>query len=293
MVIIWGSNFAVVKSALADFPSLVFNALRLFIASSLFLAAMAVQARRARLRAGVPDRAIQPPLTRADWRSLILLALVGHLVYQLCFVAGVARTSVGNAALIFGCTPVAVSLLSSLAGHERVPLTRWLGAALSLVGVYAVVGHRASWTVEGLAGDAIMVAAMFCWSLYSVMSQPLLRRHSPLVVTGWSMAIGALFYAIVALPSFLTTDWQAISTMSWWLMAASAIFALALSYMIWYTGVQRIGSSRTAIYSNLTPIVALAVGAMWLGEPITRAQVAGTAAILTGVFITRLNTARA
>lgn len=284
MVIIWGSNFAIVKSALADFPPLVFNALRLIIASGLFLVAMMVQA-----RAGVGGA--RERLTMGEWRQLLQLGVIGHLVYQLCFVAGVARTSVGNAALIFGCTPVTVSLLSSIAGHERIPATRWIGLVLSLLGIYAVVGHRTSWTMSSLAGDGIVLAAMCCWSIYSVMSQPLLVRRSALIVTGWSMTIGALLYMIIATPEFLNTDWQRISTTSWWLMTWSAAFSMALAYIIWYTGVQRIGSSRTAIYSNLTPIVAMIVGYLWLAEPVTNPQLLGAAAILAGVSVTRLKPA--
>lgn len=280
MVVIWGSNFAVVKSALADFPALPFNALRLVVSSALFLAAIAYQARRA------PSAA--PPLTRADWRQLLFLGLLGQLLYQWCFVAGVARTSVGNAALIFGCTPVMVAILASLAGHERIPTMRWAGAGLSLVGIYAVVGHRATWTTEGLIGDAIVIVAMFCWSLYSVAAQPLLRRHSPLTVTGWSMAIGASFYVLMSVPSFLSTNWSTISTRSWWLMIGSSVLSLAFAYMIWYTAVQRIGSSRTSMYSNLTPVVAMVTGFLWLGEPITSGQMIGTATILAGVFVTRM-----
>lgn len=280
MIVIWGSNFAVVKAALEDFPALPFNALRLVVSSTLFLAAIALQARRA------PDATAR--LTGADWRQLVFLGLLGQLLYQWCFVAGVARTSVGNAALIFGCTPVAVALFASLAGHERIPAMRWVGAGLSLVGIYAVVGHRATWTTDGLIGDAIVIVAMLCWSLYSVAAQPLLRRHSPLTVTGWSMAIGATCYVLIAVPSFVSTDWSSISTRSWWLMTGSSVLSLAFAYMIWYTAVQRIGSSRTAMYSNLTPIVAMIVGFLWLGEPITRGQMVGTAAILTGVFVTRM-----
>lgn len=279
MVVIWGSNFAVVKAALEDFPALPFNALRLVVSTALFLAAITYQARRA---------SDPPRITAADWRQLIFLGLLGQLLYQWCFVAGVARTSVGNAALIFGCTPVAVALFASLAGHERIPRMRWVGAGLSLAGIYAVVGHRATWTTEGLIGDAIIVVAMLCWSLYSVAAQPLLRRHSALTVTGWSMAIGTTCYVAIALPSSVSTDWSLISVRSWWLMIGSSVLSLAFAYMIWYTAVQRIGSSRTAMYSNLTPIVAMIVGFLWLGEPITRGQVVGTAAILAGVFVTRM-----
>ncbi len=129
---------------------------------------------------------------------------------------------------------------------------------------------------------------MLCWSIYSVLAQPMLRRHSPLVVTGYSMAIGATCYFLIAIPTLVSTRWAMLSLTSWILMALSSLLALALSYMIWYTAVQRIGSSRTAIYSNLTPIVAILVAAIWLGEPIAAPQIIGAITILGGVFITRL-----
>jgi drug/metabolite transporter (DMT)-like permease len=275
MVVIWGTNFSVIKYALREFSPVTFNALRLMLASAVFLGAIAL------------IKADKNPFTRDEWKRIIFLGVVGHLLYQLVFLAGVARTSVSNSALIFGVTPVMVALLSALAGHERVSSTRWIGAALSFAGIYIVVGPNASIGGETFAGDMLVFAGMLCWSIYSVAAQPLLTRHSPLIVTGYSLAIGAAFFVIAAAPSVGTTHWDAISTTSWVLMALSSLLALAFAYMVWYTAVQRIGSSRTAIYSNLTPIVAMAVAAIWLGEPITLVQIAGAATILTGLFITR------
>ena len=71
-------------------------------------------------------------------------------------------------------------------------------------------------------------------------------------------------------------------------MAASSLLALAFAYMVWYTAVQKIGSSRTAIYSNLTPMVAIAVAAVWLGERVGGAQLFGAALILSGIAVSRL-----
>jgi drug/metabolite transporter (DMT)-like permease len=280
MVIIWGANFSVVKYALREFPQLTFNAARLVLASAVFLVAI-------RLRHG-GDAA----LSRGDWVRIAVLGLIGHLLYQLAFVAGLARTTASNSALIFGTTPIAVALMSAAAGYERVTLVRWVGAALSMLGIYALVGLRASWSTATLAGDLLIFGGMLCWSIYSVVSQPLLARHSPLVVTGYSMAIGAALYVALAAPSVISTDWSAISALSWALMALSALLALALAYMIWYTSVQRIGSARTAVYSNLTPIVAMIVAAIWLREPIGVAQVVGAVTILGGVFVSRLGAAR-
>jgi drug/metabolite transporter (DMT)-like permease len=63
---------------------------------------------------------------------------------------------------------------------------------------------------------------------------------------------------------------------------------MVIAYLIWYVAVQRVGSSRTSIYNNVTPIVAMAVAAFSLGEPITIAKALGAAAVLGGVAITRL-----
>jgi drug/metabolite transporter (DMT)-like permease len=276
MVAIWGANFSVIKFVLREFPQVSFNALRLSLAAVVFLAAISLRAKG------------DPPLTRADWQRVAALGVIGHFLYQLFFVAGVARTTASNSALIFGATPIAVALLSSIAGHERVPAVRWLGVALSMLGIYIVVGRQATWSGATVWGDALVFAGMFCWSLYSVVAQPLLKRHSPLVVTGYSMGIGASLYVALAVPALVTTDWQAISITSWVLMILSSLLALALAYMIWYTAVQRMGSSRTAIYSNLTPIVAMIVAAIWLDEPVGVRQVLGAATILGGVFVTRL-----
>ena len=289
MIVIWGSNFSVVKYALRDFPEVSFNALRLIIASAVFLAAIATV--RARANAGV--RPPEPPVTRREWGSLVFLGVIGTGFYQLLFLAGVARTSVANSSLIFGCTPVAVAIMSSIAGHDRLTWTRWAGAALSFSGIYTLVGLGAELSTATLAGDALIFGAMLCWSVYSVAAQPLLRRHSPLIVTGWAMVSGTVLYLAFAIVPLLRTDWSRISTFSWVLMIASALLALAFSYIVWYTAVQKIGSARTAIYSNLTPIVAMIVAALWLGEPITSTQVLGATLILSGIALTRIASRRA
>ena len=71
-------------------------------------------------------------------------------------------------------------------------------------------------------------------------------------------------------------------------MVLSAVLALNVAYLIWYTSVQRIGNVRTSAYSNFIPLVAMSVAAVALGEPITASKLAGAAAILAGVVITRI-----
>jgi drug/metabolite transporter (DMT)-like permease len=101
------------------------------------------------------------------------------------------------------------------------------------------------------------------------------------------MAVGGTAYAVVAIPTLLATPWRSLSLTAWAMLGWSAVFALFLAYLLWYVGVQRIGSSRTSVYSNLTPVFAMLVAWAWLGEPVVLTQAVGAAAILGGIAVTR------
>jgi len=275
MVAIWGANFSLVKVALREFPELVFNALRLLIASSLFLGAIWWQQRT------TP----RPALSRAEWIRVVVLGLIGHLIYQFLFLGGLKRTSVANGSLIMGTTPVIVALLSAWTGHERISLQRWLGAAISFLGLYIVVGAQAG--LGNPTGDLLVLASTACWATYSVASVPLLKRHSPVVVTGYTMTVGATAYTLAAVPALRSMAWGQVSPLGWGLMLASAVFALGLAYLIWYSSVQRVGSTRTAAWSNVTPVMAMSIAALWLGEGLALRQLAGAAVIFAGLVMTR------
>jgi drug/metabolite transporter (DMT)-like permease len=283
MTLIWGSNYTIVKSAFEEMPAQPFNAVRMVIASSLFLAAIAV-ARRVR-RPSVFYTAAA--ITRRDWMALAGLAVVGHCLYQLCFIGGLARTSVANSSLILAVTPVAVMVLNALRGEERIGSWHWGGAALSIVGIYFIVGRGAAVGAQSLRGDLLMLGAVVCWAVYTVGAARLMARHSPLGVTGLSMTLGTMLYVPLILPQMRVTDWAAVSTGTWVALVYSSIFALGVAYMIWYTAVQKIGGTHTALYSNLVPLVALAVAVVWLREPLDLPKIAGAALVLAGVAITR------
>jgi drug/metabolite transporter (DMT)-like permease len=278
MVLIWGSNFSVVKVALRDFPEIPFNAARLLVGSAVYLGAIWWNRNSERQQA---------PLTRTDWLQLLFLGAVGTFLYQLCFVGGVRRTSVANGSLIVGISPIVIALLSAWAGHERINPVRWVGVFIALGGLFLIVGRGAELSSETLSGDLLMMGGVLCWATYSVASQPILKRHSALTVIGLTFSIGAVLYVVTMIPILMGVNWSAISIQSWGLMLASALLALNLSYYIWYTGLKKLGGSRTSVYSYLTPVVAMVVAAVWLSEPISANQVAGAGAVFAGLLITR------
>jgi drug/metabolite transporter (DMT)-like permease len=278
MTLIWGSNFAVVKTAMREIPEYGFGALRFLIASALFIIVLQ--------RAG-GLRQTAASISPRDWRQFVLLAIVGHSIYQVLFLGGVRRTSVANSSLIFGCTPIVISLVSAYAGHERIAPVRWAGVLISFVGIYIVVS-QARQDGATLLGDLLVVGAVATWAAYTIGSRPLLSRYSPLVVTGFTMIVGAFGYLPLGVPSLRRLDWSAVSGMAWVGMVYSAVFALVVAYLIWYTAVQRIGNSRTSLYSNVVPLVAMTIAALTIGEPLTARKIAGAVAVLVGLALTRV-----
>ena len=86
-------------------------------------------------------------------------------------------------------------------------------------------------------------------------------------------------------------DLNRVSTAAWAGIIYSALFSLVAAYVIWYTAVQKLGGGHTSMYSNIVPMVAMAVAAIGLGEPLTATKLVGASAILSGVALTRLERA--
>ncbi|HEU0012391.1 MAG TPA: DMT family transporter [Longimicrobium sp.] len=275
MVLVWGFNFPIAKHSLERFEPLAFNAVRLPIASVFVYAVL-----RVRRQVSLP--------ARADVPKVIALGLLGNVMYQAAFIIGLDRTQAGHASLMLALTPILTAFLSMLLGHERPGPRTWGGAALSIVGVALVSG--ASLRVHGrdaLVGDLILVCASAAWAGYTVGARPIVRRYGSIRTTAWTLWVGAVGLAAVGSPSLLRQDWRAPDASEWGGLVFSALFAIGLAYLIWYRGVQKIGNTRTAIFSNLTPVVALLAAVVLLDERPGLLALAGAALTITGVMVVR------
>ncbi|MBW3571736.1 MAG: DMT family transporter [Gemmatimonadetes bacterium] len=275
MVFVWGVNFAVVKHALDTVQPLAFNALRFAIASVLVLGVL-----HARGELSLPDR--------RDLPRVVALGLLGNVLYQMCFILGLNRTAAGHASLILALTPVLTAFLSMLTGHERPGPRTWGGASLSILGIALVSG--ASFRVEGtsaLVGDALLVTACVAWAVYTVGARPVVRRYGSVRTTAWTLWCGAVGLLVLGTPALLRQEWGTVGVRAWGALVFSATFAIGLAYLIWYRGVERIGNTRTAIFSNLTPVVALFAGVVLLNEAPSALALLGAALTLGGVMIVR------
>jgi drug/metabolite transporter (DMT)-like permease len=277
MTLIWGINFSVVKAALAEMTPLSFNSLRFLLSSALTLLLL-------KLIEG------DMGFVKGDWWRLLGLGLIGNTCYQLLFINGIDRTTAGNSALLLATTPIFVSLIGAAFGVERVGKLAWVGVFFSFSGIFVVIvgsGKELSLARETIKGDMLTLVGAVAWSLYTVLSKPMLSRYSALKLTALAMAAGTPFIVLFSIPQLLAQSWATVSWRGWLGLFFSGSMAIALAYIIWNSGVSKIGGARTAVYSNLSPVIAAIFAWLILGEAITAFMVVGAAMIFLGIYLTR------
>ena len=275
MAVIWAVNYTVAKFGTRTVPPLAYNAVRIVMA---VVALLVIAWLRSHERP-----------TRQDLGALLAIGVLGHGLYQVCFIEGLARSRAGTVALMLAASPAFIAIVGRLFRIEHVGPRGWTGIALQLVGISLVVfGSVAhSTTGDSLLGSLLLVAGSLFWALFATLIKRYTERMSGINVGAYSQAGGALFVTAVGLPSIISTNWTAVSAPVWIAIVYSGIGALVVGNLIWYYGVSRLGPTRVSMFSNLQPLVALAVAWMVLGEVPTLWQGLGAASIMTGLVVTR------
>jgi drug/metabolite transporter (DMT)-like permease len=275
MALIWGINFSVVKGATLELAPLAFNSARVALAAvSLLLVAAAAR---------------RPWPSRRDTLALLGLGVLGNCVYQVLFIEGVARTQPGTAALILGAGPAVIALIGRLFGVERVSARSVVGIVISVVGVGLVMfgDPEAARGGASLLGNALVFAGCIGWAVFTLLVKPYTHRVPGMQLSAITMTGGALPLLVVGSPALAATRWSEVSATTWGAMAYSGLGALVIAYVIWYRGVRVIGPTRTAMYGNLQPFIALVVAWLVFGDVPTSLQAAGAGGIMSGILLTR------
>lgn len=276
MTVIWAVNFSVAKIGTQKFDPLAFLSLRLTLSAAALAAIMLGRT--------------MPKLDRATWARLILLGVVGHGLYQYCFIIGISQTRAGNAALIVAAAPAFIAIASRLRGLERIRRMTIAGIALSILGVVLVIlGSARSPGVSQatLIGDLLIFGGVICWTIFTVGLQPFTRTLDPIQISGITMIGGLIPLLILTAPNIVRQDWAHVGAAGWGAAIYSSVISMVIGYLLWYRGLKILGPTRTGVYLNIQPVVALLVAWIFLSEIPTLWQAVGMGTIASGIFLTR------
>jgi drug/metabolite transporter (DMT)-like permease len=267
-VLIGGTNFVAVKFSNGELAPTYGAAVRFTVAAVIF---------------GLLALALSVPLPRG--RALLGSVIYGLLgfgaAYGLLYFA-LVEISIGTAAVIIATAPLFTLFLATLHGQERLTARGISGGLLAITGIGVL-------SLRSLGGDlpllsvvaAVGASAAIAESAVVVKGFP---RANPLTTNAVGMAAGALLLWIAS--AFAAEPWtvpelpRTWAAVSWLVIVGSVgLFYLLLFVISHWT------ASATAYAATLMPVVAVALGAVLAGEPITPEVVVGAAMVVLAVYV--------
>jgi drug/metabolite transporter (DMT)-like permease len=276
--VIWGSSFIFIKVAVGAMHPTWVASIRLLIGAVTLLAILAI----------IKDRL---PWDRRLWAHMLVPGILGSAIPFALFAYGEERISsiaagIWNATTGLWVLPFAVLVFRT----ERLRMRSAVGLALGFGGVLVVLGF---WNAQGsgLVGQLMCGAAALCYGIII----PYLKRF----VTGTSSASGpalATMQALVAAvastiaalvvsgppPAPSTWGWSAIGS-----IVALGAFGSGVAFALNMRVIKVAGATTAAYVTYLTPLVAVALGIIVLGESLTWNQPVGAVIVLLGVAVTQ------
>lgn len=276
MALIWGGNFFAVQYGAAHMDSWAFNATRMLL-GLVVLSALAVATVRV------------PWPSWSDRLKLLGCGVIGNGIYQLLFIGGVPRTRGGSASLILAASPAVLALIGWATRTERLTRQLLAGVACSICGVAMVMlGDSAHPSRPGsMLGNVLVAGACLTWGAYATLLRPLAARLNGLHVTVLTLLGGVVPLTALAAPALATTPWATLDAGTWGAIAYAGVGAMGLAYVIYYRGLKLLGPTRTSMYGNLQPFIALLVAWRLQADVPTAWQLLGAAGILGGILLAR------
>lgn len=230
-----------------------------------------------------------PRPTRASLPWLLVLAATGVFAYNVLFFAGLRTVPAGRASLISASIPATVALGSAWLFREPFGPGKIAGIVLSFSGVALIVsgGHPLVLLKTPLAtGDICILGCVLAWAAYTLAGKKAMERVAPFASVTWSCILGALLLLPPALAHGLVRDMETAGFQAWSCLVFFGVLATGFGFSWYYEGVKAIGATRAGIFINLVPVVAVSLGWLVLGEPLSPSLALGGSFVLAGVWLT-------
>ncbi len=280
--LLWGSTYLAIRVAVhpshgAAVPPLVLAGARFTLAGVVMLALT--------LRRPAPDGK-PDPLGRRQWGAAAVIGLALPFGGNGFVSVAEKRIPSGVAAVVVATVPIWAAILAAALGRERTSRYHVFGLTLGFAGVAALVVGSGSGRASPV-GILIVVIAAISWASGSVWSQtaPTVRR--PLVMTGMEMVCGGLGCLIAAAVTgeFGALHVGAIDYRAWLAFAYLIVAGSMVAYSAYVWLLHNAPLSLATTYAYVNPVVAVALGALLLGEPFTVRSAGATVAVVAGVVL--------
>jgi len=270
LALIWGSSFMFIKVAVRQLDPATLILGRLGLAA---LTLGVVVPALLGVRATVTE-------LRAHWPALALVGLLNTAVPFWLLSWGETRIDSGLASIIQASVPIFNALLAFAFFHDqRVTGRALVGVAVGFVGVAVLVGAQPQ---AKILGALAVVGMATCYAIGGLLTRRYLGATRPQVValgTSAIAAIAVLPFGVLQAPSHVP-GWKALAS-----VAVLGVLGTAVAYLLFFTIIAGAGAAYASLVTYLVPPVALAYGALFLGESVGAAALIGLVLIFAGVTL--------
>jgi drug/metabolite transporter (DMT)-like permease len=246
------------------------------------------------LRYGIATICILPFAMLSGARSIAMrdmptvagLGILYFCVHPWAFTEGLKYTTAAYGGLILSGTPLLTLLLSGALGYERITAGKFIGVTLALIGIATALidGVLESPAKQSAWFGTILIFGSSCAGAgYNVLSRPVLRKYAALNVLAYGMAAGTIALLILAAFGGHLETAPIFDKISWATLIFIGVFGAALAYYLFSWALGKTTPTRVAVFLALNPVVAMLLGVIVLGEPITLFQVAGLILVMAGI----------
>ena len=268
--VVWGSTYLAIMVAIRTLPPLLMSSVRYLVAGAILYA---FAARRG---------ATRPSLRH--WRSAVVagaaLLVVGN--------GGVAwseqRIDSGVAALLIATVPLWIALFDRVFGGRRLATGHVLGLVGGLAGVAALVGPVGGAGIDAIGALGALVAAV-SWAAGSLYARGAALPGDLLLGAAMQMLAAGALLAVVGAASGEAAQVHTPSLASLGALAYLVVVGSLVAYSSYVWLMRSAPTSIVSTYAFVNPAIAVALGAAFLGEPLTFRVLAASAAIVVSVAL--------
>jgi drug/metabolite transporter (DMT)-like permease len=273
-VVIWGVAYVVTKSGLSELPPMLFALLRYCVASLLLVPLALARGGLAKLPRPIP------------WKTLLLMALTGIALYYILFNLALTYTTASQTALIQSSFPAVMAIMAVLWLHERLSRRRILGILLAVVGVALIVARTQpdASARDPVLGNGLTFATVLLWSAYTILAKRV-ANADPIAVTAIVALLGTIMLIPAAVIENANEPLPSISAEGWLPIIYLGALASAASYLLYMRALRDLDASLAGTFVNLSPVIGVISGVVFLGESITSLAIVGGGLVLAGVWI--------
>lgn len=277
--VVWGSTYFAIAVMIETMPPLLSAGVRYGTAGLLMLGALVAHARFRR------SAALERP-TAMHWRSAAVVGTLLLLGGNGGVVLAELHIPSGMAAVLVATVPIWLAVFDAIASRRRPSLLVVGGLLAGIIGVAVLLVPMEG--LEGLdpIGVGLVVGAAISWALGSMIARHAPLPRSGLMATGMEMLAGgvALVLAGALLGEIGRTNVDAFSTRSLAAVVYLVIFGSIVAFTAYTWLLANVSVSVVGTYAYVNPIVAVALGALFLSEPITARTVVATLIVIAAVI---------